>query len=277
MLRKALLASVIALGAATPALAQSEADWTGPYLGVSVGIAGDQMSYPFSATFTPTTGMDSVTTAAAAVPGTPNTVAGQAKLNSSGIVGGVLAGYDVQVGNNVVLGVVADIAATSTKGAVSLAAGSSFAILNGTADATIGSKLKYVGTVRARAGVPIAGGRFMPYVTGGFVYGKVDSYAVLNFSGAAGGLGGGAGNLGIGRKTNHGGWTAGGGAEYAVTDQLHFGVEYLYADLGRKQIIGGGIGTGGIGEDLGFGGTVSGSLNVKPTLHIMRATATYRF
>ena len=86
----------------------------------------------------------------------------------------------------------------------------------------IGVKTEYFGTVRARVGV--AFDRFMPYITGGWAYGNVKtSIPTLAFSSD---------------RSHTGGWTVGGGVEYAFTNNLIGGVEYLYVDLGEKNILG---------------------------------------
>jgi outer membrane immunogenic protein len=70
------------------------------------------------------------------------------------------------------------------------------------------------GTVRGRAG--FAFDRFLVYGTGGFAYSDV--------------------NIKANKKGNDNwrtGWTAGGGVEAAVTDNISVKVEYLFADLGE--------------------------------------------
>lgn len=261
MFRKPLLASVVALSFATPALAQGDGGWSGPYVGVNLGIAGGKTDYPASAVFEGSPTPTPTATAAAVA----NSVAGTATLNSSGVIGGAQVGYDLQLGN-VVIGAVADIAASGIDGKVEISGASNLSGLTGSARAHVGSKLDYLGTVRARAGMPI--GSFMPYVTGGLAYGRLKSSAALDFSGSSG-MDSGSDSLSIEEKTNHTGWTAGAGAEYAVTSNVYFGVEYLHAELGKKRIVGGSI-------DI-FDGSVDAELNVKPKLDIVRAILNYRF
>ncbi len=85
----------------------------------------------------------------------------------------------------------------------------------------ISSKIKgnvdYYGTVRGRAGLSID--RFMPYVTAGLSYGH----------------GSGTTTTAPGYKTSVGlvGWTAGIGAEYAVTDNISLRGEIDYHDYGN--------------------------------------------
>ncbi len=64
----------------------------------------------------------------------------------------------------------------------------------------------------------------MPYITGGWAYGNVKtSIPALAFSSD---------------RSHTGGWALGGGVEYAFTNNLIGGVEYLYVDLGEKNILG---------------------------------------
>lgn len=141
--------------------------------------------------------------------GNVNTNGGVAITNTGdldGFVGGAQVGYNYQMGQ-FVLGLEADIQG---------------------ADLSTGDKLgglpvktDYFGTVRARAG--IAFDRFMPYVTGGWAYGNVKTSVPA---------------LGFSNDSSHtGGWALGGGLEYAITNNLIAGVEYLYVDLGDKRIL----------------------------------------
>lgn len=122
-----------------------------------------------------------------------------------GFVGGGQIGYNYQMGQ-FVIGAEADIQGAD------LSTGGNLGALR--------VKTDYFGTVRARVGV--AFDRFMPYVTGGWAYGNVKtSIPALGFSAD---------------NSHTGGWTLGGGLEYAVTNNLIAGVEYLYVDLGEKRV-----------------------------------------
>ncbi len=75
---------------------------------------------------------------------------------------------------------------------------------------TINGSLDYFGTVRARLGY--AFDKFLPYITGGAAWGHVDY-----------------GNIyGVGTSSTNWGWTIGAGFEYAVTNNITAGLEYLY-------------------------------------------------
>jgi len=124
-----------------------------------------------------------------------------------GFVGGGQVGYNYQMGQ-FVLGLEADLQGAD------LSSGNNLGLVR--------VKTDYFGTVRARVGV--AFDRFMPYITGGWAYGNVkSSIPAIGFSSD---------------RSHTGGFAVGGGLEYAVTNNIIAGVEYLYVDLGEKNILG---------------------------------------
>jgi outer membrane immunogenic protein len=130
-----------------------------------------------------------------------------------GFVGGGQIGYNYQIGQ-FVLGAEADLQGAD------LSSGNNLGL--------VGVKTEYFGTVRARVGV--AFDRFMPYITGGWAYGNVKtSIPAIGFSSD---------------RSHTGGFAVGGGLEYAVTNNIIAGVEYLYVDLGEKNILGAGTKVG---------------------------------
>lgn len=135
-----------------------------------------------------------------------------------GFVGGGQIGYNYQMGQ-FVLGLEADLQGAD------LSSGNNLGL--------VGVKTEYFGTVRARVGV--AFDRFMPYITGGWAYGNVKtSIPGIGFSSD---------------RTHTGGYAVGAGLEYAVTNNIIAGVEYLYVDLGDKSI-NTLVGTGKVGTDF---------------------------
>ncbi len=111
------------------------------------------------------------------------------------------------------LGVEADLAFSTIKGDDTSTFGP-FTI-NGEHD------LKYLGTVRGRLG--IAHDQFLFYVTGGFAYSKVDGRLTVTNGGVF---------VASGTDTlNLKGWTAGGGVEVGLTQNLSARAEYLYVDF----------------------------------------------
>ncbi|MGX5737125.1 outer membrane protein [Bosea thiooxidans] len=123
-----------------------------------------------------------------------------------GFIGGGQVGYNYQMGQ-FVLGLEADLQGAD------LSSGDNLGLIN--------VKTEYFGTVRARLGFAVD--RWMPYITGGWAYGNVKtSIPALAFSSD---------------KTHTGGWAVGGGVEYAITNNIIAGVEYLYVDLGEKSVL----------------------------------------
>jgi outer membrane immunogenic protein len=140
---------------------------------------------------------------------------------SNGFSGGGQIGFNYQfAGSNIVIGAETDFQGSTLRGDYL-----SINVPPAGLSANVGSKVDWWGTARARVGYAL--GTFLPYVTGGFAYGHVDNY--LNVS-AGGLLGGGA--FGTSFGSTRGGWTVGGGLEYAMTHNLTLKVEYLYTDLG---------------------------------------------
>jgi outer membrane immunogenic protein len=245
MFRTALLASALA-ACAVPAFAAPAGSWAGFYAGINGGYGGDKFVYPVNGVYTPGEG-------------TPTSLDASASQTSSGFLGGGQIGYNFQTGG-FVWGAEADIDAADIKGETSLSgvAGGSVA---GTGAADITSKLNYLGTVRGRLGMPIADGRFAPYVAGGLAYGQVESSLSANLTGV--------GSFAGSRTVDRTGWTVGVGTDYAITDKISFRAEYMYVDLGTDNLLSGTIPVGG--------GDVTGTVGVKTTANIVRVGVNYRF
>jgi outer membrane immunogenic protein len=195
--------------APAPVYAAPMFTWTGFYIGVNGGYGGDKNTYSIN-------GFGNI-----------------ASITSGGFIGGGQIGYNYQfLGTSIVAGLEADLQATNIEGKVTILG------------LGLGTKLDYLGTVRARLGYA-----FLPnalfYVTGGLAYGNVKTNVanIISFGG-----------------TNTG-WTAGAGIEYALTQNWSLKTEYLYVDLGKKT-------------NLLFPGL---SVGVKNTEHIVRAGLNYRF
>jgi outer membrane immunogenic protein len=85
-----------------------------------------------------------------------------------------------------------------------------------------GTTLESFGTVRGRIGYPLgATGNWLPYVTGGLALGELKAWDSLTPA------------SGSDFRT---GWTAGGGVETALTPNWTFKLEYLYFNLGNRQM-----------------------------------------
>jgi len=163
--------------------------WTGFYVGGTIGSASITTKYS-SSDF------------------------GDWSSNSSqgaGILAGVTAGYNYQIGS-IVLGVEADYAFANAQNSYG-----SYYVSNQ-------SKLDSFGTLRARFGY--AFDRTMVYATGGLAFGQVQSKSFLYYDSA---------DCRSGFKKTAFGWTVGAGVEHALTKNLTIKAEALYADLGSKK------------------------------------------
>ncbi len=168
--------------------------------------------------------------------------AGIAPLSSSydGFIGGAQIGYNWQLGA-AVLGFEADMQFADVKGTEIIT------VVNATATNT----LEWFGTARGRVGY--AFDRVLPYVTGGFAFGRNEYDFTLIPSG----------NPAKGTIT-HTGWTIGGGVEFAVRDAWSVKAEYLHVDLGSQD---------GARDILVTGEVTS----FHPKFDLVRAGLNYRF
>jgi outer membrane immunogenic protein len=122
------------------------------------------------------------------------------------------------------------------------------------------TKVDWFGTVRGRVGfVPFC--RLLLYGTGGFAYADYEFSSVADFSSTRGPLDT------LSRSDVRTGWTAGGGAEIAMTKHLTFKLEYLYLDVGEFH--------GTASSSNGVTGFVPYSLDTK--LHTVRAGLNWKF
>jgi outer membrane immunogenic protein len=198
----------------TPVFAQPPIfSWAGPYIGINAGGAFS------SGGNTKTIGSPGFQALGPALaPGSLNT-------NGSGFIGGAQAGYNFQSGS-LVYGVEADIDWLDQKKSASFT--SSTTVLGSTLTTAATHNLDYLGTVRGRLGFTPTD-RILVFATGGLAYGGVkesgsvfaNSAPALAWSGSTSGV-----------RT---GFAVGGGAEYALTNNITFKGEYLYYDLGGKS------------------------------------------
>ncbi len=182
-----LLAPGIAAAAdlQSPSLSQVTFDWNGPYLGAEIG----------GGWFNDQAGYD------------PRALS----IDTSGLLGGIYGGYNWQTPSNIVLGVDSDFTFNGIDGDGHNSNGYSGS-----------NEWKWTGAVRGRLGY--AFDRFLPYVAGGFSYGRIGT--TIAYPGGA---------VVEGKKTVTG-WTIGGGIDYAVTNNLIARVEYRYSDFGSNKI-----------------------------------------
>ncbi len=135
---------------------------------------------------------------------------------SGGMIGGLL-GYDYELGNGFVMGLVGDMSWSGISGDGCIhPAGISCS----TSKADMNVDLNWLATARLRAGLAVD--NFLIYGTGGAALGGVD--VSLNSP------------FGNGSDTQtHIGWALGAGVEYRLSDPVSIGLEYLYVDLGKQS------------------------------------------
>ncbi len=242
-------ASAADLPRRTPATAFAPApafSWTGFYAGANVGyhaLSGRTMD--FSATESAAGGF-ATGLRDGAIP---------ARLATRGgaFLGGLQLGYNYQI-NQFVVGVEADLNYTNANSRVSFLSRAGGDITT----TTVEREMSYLGTVRARAGV--AFDRLFVYATGGLAYAntrngfRVDE-ATTPFSVSA-----------SSRATY--GWTVGGGAEYALTNNWTVKGEYLFYNLGSSD-------PGVLVTAGGIRSTLVGSVNNQG--HIGKLGVNYKF
>src|SRR5208283_2475973 len=153
--------------------------------------------------------------------------------SNTGFLGGGQAGYNWQTGA-FVLGIETDFDGSSLSKSGNLVGPNFTNPFTGTTGfLTANGKisLDWLGSTRARVGfVATPDNRLMFYGTGGFAYGGGSAH--LNVYDAANGWYW-SSNSGSQTRT---GWTIGGGVEYAWTNNIILGAEYLYYDLGSKHL-----------------------------------------
>jgi outer membrane immunogenic protein len=204
--------------------------WTGFYVGVNGGFAWGNSSVAFAA---------NDPAALAGTCGGGGAPRGQC-INSmdfrrDGAVAGGQFGYNWQVNAQWLVGAEADYQWSNLDGSVS----SSFRLGNiGATNMVASQTVESFGTVRARAGVLLTPPLLL-YGTGGFAFGQVRENlrvpAVATNGLSAGGFSyactiGTACFAGAASQTLLG-WSAGAGAEYAITSNLIFRTELLYVHL----------------------------------------------
>lgn len=187
----------------------------------------------------------------------------------AGFSGGLEFGWNYQCGN-AVLGIEADYSLLSASGSQSL---TRTVGENGTehlGNATASSRLNSLGTIRGRLGA--AFGDALLYATAGLAFGHVkstlhDSYLDGTDTDPS--------NASINAYQQSGmrfGWTAGAGAEYALTSNISLKAEALYYDLGSKK--------GAINPELGYtnyaGGTYT-EYKDKANGEVVRVGLNYKF
>jgi outer membrane immunogenic protein len=190
--------------APAPMAEVAQYNWSGFYVGGQAGVAFNRDSGAFSSDSTSFNGNNDD--------------------SETGFIGGGHVGYDYQFSNNFVLGAVADL------NYIDAEARSGFDIENG-GSFSADQDINFVGTVRAKAGYAMD--RFMVYATGGLAYADIDN-----------GINGGdtftddaANSYTVRKKSDSDdvGYAVGAGFDVLATQNVSFGLEYLYTDLGESK------------------------------------------
>lgn len=188
--------------------------WTGFYAGVNAGYAFSQSG-------------DTQTTGTPAFLGfaptfTPNSL----PTNNGGFIGGGQIGYNYQMGS-IVAGVETDLDFVGQRNSASFTGAVTPLGTSLTTSAT--RDLNYLGTLRGRIGfTPFD--RMMLFATGGLAYGGVNTSGSVVANAAPALAWSGSNNQ------TRAGWTVGGGAEYAITNNITLKGEYLFYDLGETSV-----------------------------------------
>jgi outer membrane immunogenic protein len=180
-----------------PVVAPPAWSWTGFYVGANIGAARARSS---------------VSDEAGDILGAP------ADANRTGVIGGLQAGYNWQI-SNVVLGIEGDVSFASLDRTIGTVPGT-FGL-----DDTFKSRLSALGTVRGRIGW--AFDRVLVYGTGGVAFASLKDEVVDPVT-----------NIGFTASPKSGvtGWTAGGGVEFAITNNWTAKAEYLHVGLPDRTV-----------------------------------------
>ena len=218
-------------------------NWSGFYVGGQAGVAFNRDSGAFSSD---TSGFN-----------------GGNNDSNSGFIGGGHVGYDYQMGN-FVIGAVADLNYIDAK------SNTSYTLPTATGTQTFGSDqdINYVGTVRAKAGYAMD--RFMVYATGGLAYADIDN----NYNGGGTYTDAAGNGYNVSAKTDNDdfGYAVGAGFDVLATQNVSFGLEYLYTDLGKSK-----VDVNYTPVTAGAGTSFSTDSNNDLTYHSVMAKASYHF
>jgi outer membrane immunogenic protein len=277
MLRRAMALSAVAQAAEPlpPPPPPPPSMWTGWYIGLNAG-------YTFGGTnsvrVVTVPVFTNVVTFPGLAPDLANATAVSAtqlvQVHNSGFIGGGQVGYNWQFGNSWVAGIEADIQGTGARGSgFETGVAPLITVANSAAlsSLSVNSAVDYLGTVRGRIDF-LWTPTLLVFGDGGFAYGGVHENVeiVTNFPFTALGTFPAFGNMSNTRP----GWTAGGGFEWMFLPNWSAKLEYLYYDLGRRNLTVGGLNlpqaAGNVFTDLPF---TSERFNG----HIVRVGLNYHF
>ncbi|MFD1792854.1 outer membrane protein [Ochrobactrum teleogrylli] len=137
-----------------------------------------------------------------------------------GFLGGIYAGYNFDIGSNLILGIDGDFSGSKIDGTGS-------ATSDSTVDGRLKTNLRWSGAIRPRVGYAID--RFLPYIAGGVAFGNIKDNVSLNNPTSAT-------QRTFSQQKTKTGWTIGGGVDYAATDNVILRVEYRYTDFRNRNL-----------------------------------------
>lgn len=213
--------ALAAVAAGSSAQAQDFRSWTGFYAGIHAGYhwgadGGSLTLLPDAPAW-----------------GSPDYERFQRKYDSGpeGALGGGQLGFNWRSGT-LILGLEADLSRLNADGQSSYTASVVDPPASGTYQAQSRQEMDWFGTLRARVGMtPFADQRLLVYVTGGLAYGRVETDHSLEMVGSNAGFGGSSSGWELGG-------TVGGGLEWAMGGSWTLKAEYLYYDLGDRDVRG---------------------------------------
>jgi outer membrane immunogenic protein len=252
------------------------ASWTGFHVGVNVGGAWSDarnVSHGSVDLFDDPLWLPGVTFAASATGALRNS-------GGAGFIGGGQAGYDHQLGHNLLVGLEADIQALSSGAGGGRGAGAAFNALTGswaTTATEVRQKIDYIGTARGRIGYLVTPD-LLAYATGGLAYGGLRLSASQASFDQLGFYGPGAGGASF--DDTRVGWTAGGGGEWMFAPKWSASLNYLYYDLGSATTIVGPVSGVAFTFNMppgAIGWTYATAVSSRFDGHIVRAGLNYHF
>jgi outer membrane immunogenic protein len=164
---------------------------------------------------------------------------GHAEQGADGVAFGAMAGYNYQFGNNIVIGMEADLGYTTAKNTNEIFDN----------DDTL-QKYGVIGSIRGRFGY--AFNRLLFYGTAGFSFANITNDIQKGQN---------AGEQVVWENQFRSGWAVGGGIEYAFSPRILGRVEYLYNNFGTVTLH----------------NADNNQANFKNEIHILRVGAAYKF
>jgi outer membrane immunogenic protein len=181
--------------------------WTGLYVGGQIGYAWSQDPVTWSG-----------------VSNDDELAGGTFNHNPQGVIGGAHVGYNLQYYPWLVLGVEGSVDGTSLSHTLAVPVNDVFGDTPGSITSTSQSNVQ--GSIRGRLG--IAWDRALIYGTGGVAFAGFNT-TLIDTTGFFTGFPGPNATF----SNTRAGWTAGGGIEYAITDNWSVRAEYRYSNFGH--------------------------------------------